>query len=176
MNMGKPGISRLLPSKIRAAREERGLSQTAFAAALDVSRTAVQNWESGADFPAISRIERIAEVTGKPEEWFFQPPFVTNVLTDVIEGAGLAPKPPSAGAANMQAPVSAPPGAVDMQALLAQLVQSQANLSQAMACMAEGQEELRKGQAEIARAVADLAAQERGATRTDARHRRERAG
>jgi len=175
MDMGKPGVSRWLPSKIRAAREERGLSQTAFAAELDVSRTAVQNWESGGDFPAISRIARIAEVTGKPEEWFFQPPFVTNILPDVLAGAGLAPESPLR-AAQPPAPVSAPPGAVDMHALLAQLVQSQDRLSQAMARMAEGQEELRRGQAEIANAVADLAAQEQGATRVDVRHRRERAG
>jgi transcriptional regulator with XRE-family HTH domain len=181
--------SRAIGDKVRLARESASLSQEGLADLVGLSRNAVSNIEAAGAVPKADTLWRISQATGKPLAWFFQeparPPFVTNILPDILAGMGLAPEsPPQA------APASAPPGPVDMHALLAQLVQSQAHLSHAMARMAEGQarmaegqarmaegqEELRRGQAEIARAVADMAAQEQGATRTDARHRRERAG
>jgi len=162
-------------ANLRRWRERQGLTQDALSEVLSVERVTVTRWETGQTFPPPKTMRRIAEVTGKPLAWFFeeddppQPPFITNILPDVLAGAGQA---------TMQSapPAAAPPGQVDLPAMLAHLMQSQAHLSQAMARMAEGQEELRKGQAEIAQAVADLAAQEQGATTTDARRRRERAG
>jgi len=174
---------------LRRWRERQGLTQDALSEVLSVERVTVTRWETGQTFPPPKTMRRIAEVTGKPLAWFFeeddppQPPFITNILPDVLAGAGLAPEPPPPDVQPPAPQAHAPQGAVDMHDLLAQLVQSQAHLSQAMARMAEGQAELRQGQAEIrkvqteiSRAVADLAAQEQGATRVDVRRGRERAG
>jgi transcriptional regulator with XRE-family HTH domain len=93
VQVGKPGVISRLPARLRRAREERGLSQTAFAGELDVSRTAIQNWESGADLPALSRFARISEVTGKPESWFFveeEPAEVTGAVAGALHELEMA--------------------------------------------------------------------------------------
>lgn len=57
---------------IRAARREAGLSQVKLAAAVGVTGRAVQFYESGDRQPKATILARIALVTGKPLEWFFQ--------------------------------------------------------------------------------------------------------
>ncbi len=188
MAVGKLSVS-VIPLRIRQIREQRDLSQIAFGERLGVSRTTIQGWERGDKSPALERLDDIAAALSCEVDDLLrmedppQPPFITNILPDVLAGAGLAPEPPPPDVQQPAPQAHAPPGAVDMHDLLAQLVQSQAHLSQAMARMAEGQAELQQGQAEIrkvqaeiSRAVADLAAQEQGATRVDARRGRKRAG
>ena len=57
--------------RIRTARLRAGLTQTALAQRLGVSRTAVVNWESGSNRarPSAERLEEICRITGVAWEW-----------------------------------------------------------------------------------------------------------
>lgn len=59
-----------LSDRIRLARRDAGLSQTALAAQAEVTPSAVAQWEHSARTqPALSHLLRIAEVTGVGVEW-----------------------------------------------------------------------------------------------------------
>src|SRR5262245_28004959 len=53
---------------IREARERKGLSQSALAKALDVSRQAVNTWEIGSNFPSVKRWSELIRVLGLPSD------------------------------------------------------------------------------------------------------------
>lgn len=65
-----------LGERIRQLRKERGLSQEALAAALEVSRQAVTKWEDGSSLPSTANLFALSgffgvplsELTGTPEE------------------------------------------------------------------------------------------------------------
>lgn len=59
-----------LGQKIKALREERGISQEALAEALDVSRQAVTKWESGASRPSTGNLLALCRVLEVPLETF----------------------------------------------------------------------------------------------------------
>lgn len=63
---GVEGIDRLFGERVRHAREAVGLSQTEVADRMGVSPQGVQKWESGASFPRLSRLYRLAEVLTVP--------------------------------------------------------------------------------------------------------------
>lgn len=63
--------------KIKALREERGISQESLAEALDVSRQAVTKWESGASRPSTGNLLALCRVLEVPLETF------TGATTDV---------------------------------------------------------------------------------------------
>ena len=58
-------------TRIAAARVDVGLTQERLAAAIGVSRGAVQKWEQGLNVPDVSALARIAAATGWPIERFF---------------------------------------------------------------------------------------------------------
>lgn len=59
-----------LAGRIRKARLSVGMSQSALAACLGVTRGAVANWESaGGVLPATERLQRIAKATEASFEW-----------------------------------------------------------------------------------------------------------
>jgi len=84
--------------RLKAAREELGLSQERLAEAIGVVRRTLAHYEAGTKSPEFSKLPAIAAATGKPLAWFFQD-----------EDASPAPAEPQP----------------DMQALLAQLVAAQ---------------------------------------------------
>ncbi|MBF2097482.1 MAG: helix-turn-helix transcriptional regulator [Gloeomargaritaceae cyanobacterium C42_A2020_066] len=53
-------------SRIREARLAAGLTQSALAELLGVSRTSVINWEMGRALPSFSHLVRLREVLGLP--------------------------------------------------------------------------------------------------------------
>ena len=57
--------------RIRTARLRAGLTQTALAQRVGVSRTAVVNWESGSNRarPSAERLEEVCRITGVAWEW-----------------------------------------------------------------------------------------------------------
>jgi len=88
--------------RLKAAREELGLSQERLAEAIGVVRRTLAHYEAGTKSPEFSKLPAIAAATGKPLAWFFQD-------EDAAEPA----------------PAAQPPPQPDMQALLAQLVAAQ---------------------------------------------------
>lgn len=55
--------------RVAAAREGHGLSQSALARTISVSRSAINQWERGASIPSISMIERIADKLNVCPSW-----------------------------------------------------------------------------------------------------------
>lgn len=58
--------------RIRVAREECGLSQTAVATALDVSFQQLQKYEKGSNRISASNLWLAAKVLDRPIMWFFE--------------------------------------------------------------------------------------------------------
>jgi transcriptional regulator with XRE-family HTH domain len=73
--------------RIRAAREEAGLTDTALAERLGLSATTVYLWESGMLHPS-TRLQDIADATGKELAWFGADPAGDSALA-----AAAAPEP-----------------------------------------------------------------------------------
>ncbi len=64
---------RLVASNIRRLREERGMSQTQLALALDVTQQEISRWERGVWEPDRRNVQRIAGVFGVPWWTLYQP-------------------------------------------------------------------------------------------------------
>jgi len=77
MKIGTPGF---VGSKLREAREARGLSGVTLAELLGVSRQAVSQFESGAKSPTQDTLRRMTEVLNIPQTFFLQPPEEVNVV------------------------------------------------------------------------------------------------
>jgi len=58
------------PKRIRRAREEAGLSQTALAKQIGKSADTVRGYEKGRIQPPGDVVDRVAQATGKPKTWF----------------------------------------------------------------------------------------------------------
>lgn len=58
--------------RLKAAREELGLSQERLAEAIGVVRRTLAHYEAGTKSPEFSKLPAIAAATGKPLAWFFQ--------------------------------------------------------------------------------------------------------
>lgn len=71
-----------LGAKIRQAREAAGLSQSALARLVDVTRRAVSMWEADDREPRFLSVIDIAKATGQPIEFF--------VMEEVHEGDSAA--------------------------------------------------------------------------------------
>lgn len=56
--------------KIAQARETAGFKQAAFAYKLDVATSTVGNWEIGKAIPSFQKMVEIAELTGRPLDFF----------------------------------------------------------------------------------------------------------
>lgn len=67
--------------RIKEAREAAGLSQQALGDKLEVSRSAVAQWESGANAPTMDKVQAIAIALNRPAGW----------LLDGIEPSNVAP-------------------------------------------------------------------------------------
>ena len=61
---------RLNPNKLKQARGER--SPESIAAELGVSVATIRNYENGNFEPTATRLYLLAEILGKPLEWFFE--------------------------------------------------------------------------------------------------------
>lgn len=61
-----------LLDRLRKAREHAGLTQAAFAEKVGVSTVTYSRYESGARNVPDEVVERAAEATGVPVEWFYQ--------------------------------------------------------------------------------------------------------
>lgn len=61
-----------LLDRLRKAREHAGLTQAAFAEKVGVSTVTYSRYESGARNVPEEVVERAAEATGVPLEWFYQ--------------------------------------------------------------------------------------------------------
>lgn len=61
-----------LLDRLRKAREHAGLTQAAFAEKVGVSTVTYSRYESGARNVPEEVVERAAEATGVPIEWFYQ--------------------------------------------------------------------------------------------------------
>jgi transcriptional regulator with XRE-family HTH domain len=59
----------MLPYRIRQTRTQQGLSQGELAEKLNVSRTAVVNWETGYAKPRLETVDRIANALKVSKEW-----------------------------------------------------------------------------------------------------------
>lgn len=95
--------------RVREARLVAGLSQTQLGDLLGVTFQQVQKYEKGTNRIAPSRLQMVAEVTGKPIAWFFDD-IVTNgngidplaVLGTTREGIALARAFTSIGSPQMR--------------------------------------------------------------------------
>ena len=58
-----------MKDRIKAARKSKSLSQSGFADALEVTRSAVAQWENGSVVPRREMLEKIAELSGKNLLW-----------------------------------------------------------------------------------------------------------
>jgi Zn-dependent peptidase ImmA (M78 family)/transcriptional regulator with XRE-family HTH domain len=70
MKLGTPGF---VGGRLREAREARGLSQTALAEILGVTRAAVSQYEAGSATPRPEILERISQVLNFPPHFFSRP-------------------------------------------------------------------------------------------------------
>jgi transcriptional regulator with XRE-family HTH domain len=68
-DMDSKARNRAIGDRIRLAREAKGWSQEALADELDTKQATVARWEAGS-FPKRIGLPKIAEVLGKPVEWF----------------------------------------------------------------------------------------------------------
>lgn len=72
-------IKNPLNKKIRAAMLDSGLNQTQLAKKLGISRQSLSEWLSTSANPKIEYIRKIAKITGKPVNYFFDnSPIVTG--------------------------------------------------------------------------------------------------
>jgi transcriptional regulator with XRE-family HTH domain len=70
-----PNLSRTtsyLPKNLRAALEERGMTQQMLADLVGVSLRAVQKWVAGGSTPSATTLFRVADVLEKDPAWFFR--------------------------------------------------------------------------------------------------------
>ena len=104
--------------RLKAAREDLGLSQERLAEAIGVVRRTLAHYEAGTKSPEFSKLPAIAAATGKPLAWFFQDE---------------APTP---------APAAQPPPPPDAHALLAQIVAAQVRAEERQAEMLAAQAEM----------------------------------
>jgi transcriptional regulator with XRE-family HTH domain len=58
--------------KIRDARLSLALSTDEFAELLGVTGRTIRNWEGGHTGIRLSRLRKIAEISGKPATWFYR--------------------------------------------------------------------------------------------------------
>lgn len=61
-----------LGSRIRYAREQKGLTQLDIARFFDIQRVSVTQWESDTTKPALSRIQQLAELLGTTSAWLLE--------------------------------------------------------------------------------------------------------
>jgi transcriptional regulator with XRE-family HTH domain len=61
-----------LGAKIAAARDAAQMRPEALAAALEVSVETLRRYESGRTVPSYLAVVRVAELTGKPVDWFVE--------------------------------------------------------------------------------------------------------
>ncbi|MDO8879061.1 MAG: XRE family transcriptional regulator [Pseudolabrys sp.] len=73
MNGGKKPLPKPIPERIREARESRGLTPDEFAEALDVSRQAVAQYETGQASPSGEVLSKIIAITAQPPLFFTTP-------------------------------------------------------------------------------------------------------
>jgi HTH-type transcriptional regulator, cell division transcriptional repressor len=59
-----------LGARIRAARQDLGLSQAEFARRLRVGPNEPYRWETDRHAPRVRQLQKIAAVTGRPAGWF----------------------------------------------------------------------------------------------------------
>lgn len=64
----------MIGSRIRAAREAKGLSQERLATLVKTSRRNVLRWEGGYNTPRVEHIEAIARETDQTVDFFMAPP------------------------------------------------------------------------------------------------------
>lgn len=67
--------------RIRRARKQAGLTQAALGERIGKSADTIRGYESGRIHPPLTVLERIAEVTGKPLDWFLTPRFPGTVAS-----------------------------------------------------------------------------------------------
>lgn len=71
---GRPSaLPKVIPERIREAREARGYSVETFAAALGLSRQAVAQFETGQNGPSAETLSRIMDLTAQPPAFFAKP-------------------------------------------------------------------------------------------------------
>lgn len=70
LTYGSLRIEFSLGEMIRKAREEKGWNQTRFAERVHMSQSAVAAWENNTNRPSHATICYIADITGKPIEFF----------------------------------------------------------------------------------------------------------
>lgn len=61
----------IIGGRVRKAREDRGLSQSALGALIGVSQNQVHKYETGKSLIASTRLLQVARVTKIPIQWFF---------------------------------------------------------------------------------------------------------
>lgn len=59
--------------RIVRARKEKGLSQRELGLAVGSATRTVQTWEAGQRVPRLNTLKQIADVTGRPVSWFYEP-------------------------------------------------------------------------------------------------------
>jgi transcriptional regulator with XRE-family HTH domain len=69
--MGKLHETASFGERLRQARRDAGYSQEQLGERLHLSDRAVRSWETGEKGPRLKRLRQIAEVLGKPLQWFF---------------------------------------------------------------------------------------------------------
>jgi transcriptional regulator with XRE-family HTH domain len=80
-------ITRILSDNLRRIRKESDLTQSELAEAIDVSKTSIQNYESGRAWPGIDIIEDLSTVLKTPDHKFFEkdpPPTVESLIEAVM--------------------------------------------------------------------------------------------
>lgn len=60
-----------LKEKLVALRKEKGLTQSAVAEKLDVSRQAISRWESGVALPSTDNLKSLSALYGVPVDYLF---------------------------------------------------------------------------------------------------------
>lgn len=59
-------------NRLREAREQAGITQDQLAALVGASRRSPSRWENGEVDPSLKHVVRIADVTGKPIDFFIR--------------------------------------------------------------------------------------------------------
>ena len=60
------------PKRLRAARQELGMTQEQLAAATGLSLRSINRWEAGAGPPSLGHLVRLSTVLGKPIPYFLE--------------------------------------------------------------------------------------------------------
>jgi transcriptional regulator with XRE-family HTH domain len=91
---------KFLSTRIKAAREAKGLSQGGLAEGLGISRSAVNQWEVGRTAPSGENIRQLAEFLGETVEWLSTGRGRANFdkSSDLI----VSPPPPASGDLNLR--------------------------------------------------------------------------